>query len=81
MRDKVYLLVPGLPWLRTVIRFERIEQNGAATDVFVVNFFYNVLDRKRSVREAWQRAMVATDHPEIYQMSLYHTDGSEERFE
>jgi hypothetical protein len=59
----------------------RIEPHGAAMQVFVVNFFFNVLHKKLSDRDAWQKAMLATDHPQIYHMSLYHADGVEERFQ
>ncbi|MGH2544632.1 MAG: hypothetical protein ACRDIB_17710 [Ardenticatenaceae bacterium] len=59
----------------------RIAPYGAAMDVFVVNFFYNVLHKKLSDRDSWHKAMVATDHPAIYQISLYHADGVEERFQ
>jgi hypothetical protein len=57
----------------------RIGPDGAAMEVFVVNFFFNVLHKKLSDRDAWQKAMLATDHPHIYQMSMYHADGVEER--
>ncbi|HEX8682876.1 MAG TPA: hypothetical protein VF707_11215 [Ardenticatenaceae bacterium] len=59
----------------------RIGPDGTAMHVFVVNFFFNVLHKKLTDRDAWHKAMLATDHPHIYQMSMYHTDGAEERFE
>jgi hypothetical protein len=30
--------------------------------VFLVNFFYNVMRKKLSEFEAWQKAVIATDH-------------------
>jgi hypothetical protein len=53
---------------------------GAAMDIFVMNFFFNVLHKKLSNRDGWQRAMLATDHPDIYQISFYQADGVEERY-
>ncbi len=48
---------------------------------FLVNFFYHILRKKLSDREAWHRAMVVIDQPDIYQMSLFHSDGTEDRYE
>lgn len=53
---------------------------GAAMDIFVVNFFFNVLHKKLSTRNGWQRAMLATDHPDIYQISMFRADGGEEQY-
>jgi hypothetical protein len=49
--------------------------------VFLVNFFHSVLRKKQSDRDAWLRAMAVTDQPEIYQMSFFHSNGTEERYE
>ncbi len=58
----------------------RVHTGGEIT-VFVVNFFFNVMVKKMADRDAWRRAMVATDHPAIYQTSLYWPGGREERYE
>jgi hypothetical protein len=51
------------------------------TPVFLVNFFYNVLHNKLSDRAAWQKAMMATDHREVYQMSYFDSNGVEARYQ
>jgi hypothetical protein len=55
--------------------------HGNDMPVFLVNFFFNVLRKKLSDHEAWQKAMLATDQPTIYQMSFFHAEGVEERRE
>jgi hypothetical protein len=52
---------------------------GMEVEVFVVNFFFNVLRKKLSDYEAWQKAMLATDHPATYQMSYFHANGVEDQ--
>jgi hypothetical protein len=46
-----------------------------------VNFFYGIVRKKLSVHEAWRWAIKVTDQPEIYQISFFHSDGTEERYE
>jgi hypothetical protein len=58
----------------------RVYPNGDDMLVYLVNFFYGILRKKLSVHEAWQRAIVVTDQPEIYEISLFHADGTEERY-
>jgi hypothetical protein len=55
--------------------------HGSAMEVYLVNLFYNLLDKKLALRDAWHRAMVATDDPAIYQMSLFHAGGVEEQYQ
>lgn len=55
--------------------------NGDDMLAFLVNFFFSILRKKFSDRDAWQRAMVVTDQPDIYPMSFFHSDGTEERYE
>jgi hypothetical protein len=59
----------------------RVYQNGTDMCVFAVNFFYNVIRKKLSDHEAWQKAMLATDHAAIYQVSFFNANGTEERYE
>lgn len=59
----------------------RTYPNGDDMLVYLVNFFYGILRKKHSDRDAWQRAMVVTDQPEIYEISFFHLDGTEERYE
>lgn len=59
----------------------RVEPNGDDICVFVVNFFYNIIRKKLSDREAWQKAMVATEQPDIYQVSYFDSNGVEERYQ
>jgi hypothetical protein len=54
--------------------------NGNAMCVFLVNFLHGVLDKKLSDRDAWLRAVAATDHSHIYEMSFFHPSGLEERY-
>lgn len=49
--------------------------------VFLANFFYTLLGKKCSVREAWYTAIKITDNEDINQISLFHADGKEERYE
>lgn len=57
----------------------RAYPNGNDMLAFLVNFFYSILRKELSDRHAWQRAMVVTDQPDIYEMSFFHSDGTEER--
>lgn len=59
----------------------QVYPNGTDMQVFVVNFFFNVLRKKLSDRDAWQKAMLATDQPAIYKMSFFHSNGVEERYQ
>lgn len=55
--------------------------NGDDMFAYLVQFFYGVLRKKWSDREAWHRAMVVVDEPELYRMSFFDADGSESRFQ
>lgn len=59
----------------------RVGANGDDMCAYLVNFFYNTRRKKLSDREAWLKAMAATDQPEIYQVSFFHANGTEERYE
>lgn len=59
----------------------RVYPEGTDMSAFLVNFFHNVLRRKLTDHEAWQKAMLATDQPAIYQMSFFHGNGVEERYQ
>lgn len=48
---------------------------------FLVNLFHLILRKKLSDHDAWQRAMDLIGTPELYQMSFFHADGTEERYE
>ena len=50
-------------------------------DVFVANFFFQVMRKGLSDRDAWWQAMRVTDQPDIYKMSFFHRDGREERYQ
>lgn len=54
--------------------------NGSDGFAFNTNFFYSILRKQLSDRDAWLRAMRVTDAPEIYQISYFHADGIEERY-
>ncbi|MCA9995214.1 MAG: hypothetical protein KDE56_05680 [Anaerolineales bacterium] len=58
----------------------RVGPNGSDMDVFMVNFFFQILRKGLTDRDAWRQAMLATNQPEIYQMSFFHRDGHEERY-
>jgi hypothetical protein len=49
--------------------------------VFLVNFFFYALRKKLSDREAWLKALRVADNPAIYQISIYHGDGTVEHYE
>lgn len=53
--------------------------NGSDMLVYLVNFFHGILRKGLSDRDAWRRAMIVTDQPEIYEMRFFHPDGSAER--
>lgn len=55
--------------------------DGSDMLVYLVQFFHGVLRKKLSDHEAWKRAMIAVDQPDTYQMSYFHADGSEDRYE
>lgn len=59
----------------------RVAPKGEDICVFAVNFFYNIIRNKLSDREAWQKAMMATDQPAIYQVSFFDSNGVEERYQ
>jgi len=59
----------------------RVYPDGNNMLAFLVNFFYSILQKKLSDQDAWQRAMVVTDEPDIYQISFFHSDGTEARYE
>lgn len=58
----------------------RIEPDGTASTVFMVNFFYNVIGKGLSDRDAWHRAVETTDHEDIYAMNYFHADSREEQY-
>ena len=55
--------------------------DGTDMPVFLVNFFFFVLRKKLSDREAWLKAMRVVDNPVIYQISAYYGDGSIEHYD
>jgi hypothetical protein len=59
----------------------RVAPFGDEMCVFVVNFFFNILRKKLSDREAWQKAMVSVDQPAIYQVSFFDSSSVEERYQ
>lgn len=59
----------------------RTDPDGADMLIFLANFFHGVLRKKLADRDAWRRAVAVTDQPEIYQLSFFHSDGTEERYE
>jgi hypothetical protein len=54
---------------------------GSEIHLFVVSFFFSILRKKLSDYEAWQKAMLAADHPATYQMSFFRGNGEEERYQ
>lgn len=58
----------------------RTQPDATAANLFIHNFIYNLKYRNLSERDAWERAVAATDHEEINQISFFHNDGREERF-
>lgn len=46
-------------------------------NVFLVNFLFGVQSKQLSDRDAWQRAVAATDHEDTNQMSYFDSDGTE----
>jgi len=55
--------------------------DGTDMPVFLVNFFFYVLRKNLSDREAWLKAMRVVDNPAIYQISFYHADGTVEHYD
>jgi len=54
--------------------------DAAALNVFLANYFFGVRAKSSSDRDAWHRAVAATDHEDIDQISFFHGDSTEERF-
>ncbi len=53
---------------------------GSAAMVFLTNYFFGIVVKQLSDREAWLHAVSATDHPDVYHFSYYDGEGREERF-
>ena len=51
-----------------------------AMNLFLFHFLHGVMAKKLSDRDAWHRAVAATDHEDINEFSFFHSDGTEERF-
>lgn len=58
----------------------RVEPDAVATYIFLTNMFYNICAKGLSDRDAWHRALGATDHEDIYAFGYFHADGTEERY-
>jgi hypothetical protein len=58
----------------------RTYPDSVAGNIFLANFFFGVLSKGLSDRDAWRRAIIACNHTDINQMSFFHSDGREERF-
>jgi hypothetical protein len=52
---------------------------GFALSVFCMHFFFCVIEKRMSDRDAWEAAVRATDHDDIWSVSYYHADGREEQ--
>lgn len=52
----------------------------AAMNLFLFHFLHGVTAKKLADRDAWHRAIAATDHPDINEFSFFHSGGAEERF-
>lgn len=59
----------------------RVYPNGDDMLIYLANFFHGILRKKLSDHDAWQRAMIVTDQQEIYEMSFFRSDGTEDRYE
>jgi hypothetical protein len=57
----------------------RTSPDAVALNVFLVNLLFGIQAKHLSDRDAWQRAVIATDHEDIDQMSYFRGDGTEER--
>ncbi len=58
----------------------RTETDSGAALVFLTNFFFRVVAKQLSYRDAWYQAVSATDYPDIHRFSYYDGEGGEERF-
>jgi len=58
----------------------RCGPNVTAMSLFLFHFLHGVTSKKLSDRDAWHRAVAATDHEDINEFSFFHSDGTEERF-
>ena len=57
----------------------RTSPDAVALNVFLVNFLFGIRAKHLSDRDAWHRAVIATNHKDSDQMSYFHRDGTEER--
>jgi hypothetical protein len=51
------------------------EPDGMAMNVFLVNFFFAVMEKGLSDEDAWRQAAAATDHADIRQLRYYDSIG------
>ena len=57
------------------------EPDGMAMNVFLINFFYAVMEKGLSDEDAWRHAAAATDHADIWQLRYFQSGDVEKRLE
>ena len=53
--------------------------DGMAMNVFLVNFFFAVMEKGLSDEDAWRQAAQATDHADIWPLRYFDSSGSEKK--
>ena len=51
--------------------------DGMAMNVFLVNFFYAVMEKGLSDEDAWRQAAAATDHADVWQLRYFDSSTGE----
>ncbi len=51
------------------------EPDGMALNVFLINFFFAVMEKGLSDEDAWRKAAAATDHDDIWQLRYFSSSG------
>lgn len=55
------------------------EPDGMAMNVFLVNFFFAIMEKSLSDEDAWRYAAAATDHADIWQLRYFDSSGTEKK--
>lgn len=59
----------------------RAYPDGSDMLMFLVSFFHALMRKHLSDHDAWRHALITTDAPEVYAISYFHGDGTEDRFQ
>ena len=55
--------------------------DGMAMNVFLINFFFAIMEKGLSDEDAWRQAAAATNHTDIWQLCYFDSSGTRKRLE